>query len=108
MTERPARLPPVPGMIVAPVPMRISVIAPWRVSAIIVPVRSIIPARIVASRIVAVTIGAGVTPVYDAWGGSDDNGCRDTEANIDIDAGRSHLRLRKQCESQEGDYTTHA
>jgi hypothetical protein len=94
-------------MMLVPVPMGVSVIAPRIVSAIIVPVRSIITARVVAASIVAVTIGAVVTPVHDDWGGSDDHGCRDTEANIDIDAGLSHLRLRKQCECQEGDHTTH-
>lgn len=95
-------------MMVAPVPIGVSVIAPQIVSAIIMPVRSIITARVVAASIGAVTIGAGVTPVHDDWGGSDDNGCRDTEVDMDIDAGLSSLRLRKQCESQEGDHTTHA
>jgi len=91
MTGRPATLPAVPVMMMrAPVPMWVPVIAPRRVSPIIGPV----------------TIGAGVTPAHHDRGGSDDNGRRDTEA--DVDTGRSGLRLRKQYESQEWDHTPHA
>jgi hypothetical protein len=79
-------------MMLAPVPMRVLVIAP----------------RIVSPIIGSVTIVAGVTPVHDDRGGSDDHGGRDTEADMDIDAGLSPLRLRQQCESQERDHTTHA
>ncbi len=79
-------------MIVAPVPMGVPRIAP----------------RIVSPIIGSVTIVAVVTPVHYDRGGSDNDGCRDTEADMDIDTGLSPLRLREQCESQEGDHTTHA
>src|SRR5207253_2575349 len=79
-------------MMGAPVPMWVPVIAPRRVSPIIG----------------SVTIGAVVPPAHHDRGGSDDNGRWDTEADVDIDAGLSGLRLRKQDESQEGDRTPHA
>jgi len=80
-------------MMGAPVPMRVSVIAP----------------RIVAPIIGSVTIGAVVTPAHhNDRGGSDDHRRRDTEADIDVDAGVGRLRLRKQYESQEWDHTPHA
>jgi hypothetical protein len=95
-------------MMVAPVPLRIAVVAPRGVSPIIVAVRSIITARIVASRIVAVTIGAVVTPVHDDRCGCDDDGRRDAETDVDLDPSRSGLRGHKQYESQERNHTPHA
>ncbi len=92
---------------VAPVPMRTPVVAPRRVSPIIGSVRSIIAARGVASIIVAVRMGAVVSPAHHDRGGSDDHGRWDTEADVDIDAGAGRLRLRKQDESQEWDHTPH-
>jgi hypothetical protein len=94
-------------MMLAPVPMRVAVVAPRVVSPIIVAVRSIKTARIVASRIVAVTIGAVVTPVHDDRGGSNDDGCGDAETDVDLDPSLSGLRGHKQGQSQERNHTPH-
>ena len=84
MTGDPATLPAVPVvMMLAPVPMRVPGVAP----------------RVVASIIVAVRMGAVVSSMHYDRCGSDDDGRWDTEADVDIDAGLSGLRLRKQCES---------
>jgi hypothetical protein len=78
---------------VAPVPMRISVIAPGVVSPIIVWVRTV----------------AVVPPAHhDDRRGSDHDGRWDAKAYGDIDTGLGGLRLREQGESQEGDHTPHA
>jgi hypothetical protein len=37
--------------------------------------------------------------------GRNDDGCRDTEADIDVDTGLSGLRGHKQSKSQEREYT---
>jgi hypothetical protein len=82
-------------MMLAPVPMWVPGVAPRVVSSRIVTVRSRIATRVVASRIVAVRMGAVVSSMnYDRCG-SDDDGRWDTEADVDIDAGLSGLRLRK-------------
>jgi len=78
-------------MMAAPVPMRVPVVTP-----VIVSVRSVITPRRVASIIVAVRMGAVVSPAHHDRCGSDDNWRWDAEADVDIDAGISGLRLRKQ------------
>jgi len=65
-------------MMLAPVPMWVPGVAP----------------RVVASRIGAVRMGAVVSSMHYDRCGSDD-GRWDTEADVDIDAGLSGLRLRK-------------
>ena len=100
MIGYPATLPAVPVvMMLAPVPMWVPGVAPRVVASIIVTVRSIIAARVVASIIVAVRMGAVVSSMHYDRCGSDDDGRWDTEPDVDIDAGLSGLRLRKQCES---------
>ena len=86
-------------MMLAPVPMGVLGVAPRIVSSVIVAVRSVIAARIVASIIGSVMIVAGVTPVHHNRCGSDDNWRWNAEADVDIDAGLGGLRLRKQYES---------
>jgi len=80
-------------VMVAPVPMRIPVGAPRVVSPIVVSVRMV----------------AVVPPAhYRDRRGSDHAWRRDAKADGDIDAGLGGLGAREQCESQEGDHTTHA
>jgi hypothetical protein len=64
--------------------------------------------RVVASRIVTVRMGAVVSSMHHDRCGSDDNGRWDAEADVDLDAGLSGLRLRKQYESQKWDHTIQA
>ena len=85
-------------------PMRVPVVTP-----VIVAVRSVITPRRVSPIIVAVRMGAVVSPAYhDDRGRSDHQRRWDAEADVDIDASLSGLRLRQQCEAQERDHTTHA
>jgi hypothetical protein len=75
-------------MIVAPVPMRVAVVAP----------------RVVAPIIVA-TIVTVVAPAHDDHrGGSHHNRRRDAEAHGNA-VGMGRLRGREQGEPQEGDHT---
>src|SRR5436190_17207877 len=79
-------------VMMAPVPMGVPVVAPRVVSPIIVSVRMV----------------AVVPPTHhDHRRGSDHDGRRDAEADVDNNAGLSGLRLRKQGKSQKGDHTPH-
>ncbi len=74
-------------MMVAPVPMRVAVIAPMIISPMV----------------------AVVSPTYHNHGRrSDHDGRRDAETDGDVDASLGRLRLREQGESQQGDLTPHA
>jgi hypothetical protein len=95
-------------LMVAPVPMRVAVVAPRVVSPVRVAVRSVITPRIVAAIRVAVMPVMVVSPVDHDRCGRNDDGRRDTEADINVDTGLSGLRLRQQYESQKWDHTIHA
>jgi hypothetical protein len=106
-------LPAMPVMMmvmVAPVPMRIPVGAPW-VIVTVTPVSmgvAVRVARVVASIIMSMRMGAVVPPVHhDHRCGSDDDRCRDAKAHVDIDTSLGRLRLCKQGKSQEWDHTPH-
>jgi hypothetical protein len=92
-------------MMVAPVPMRVAVVAPRVVSPIIVAVRSVIAPRIVTSIRVVVRPVIVVAPAHDDRCGCDHDGRRDAETDVDLDPSLSGLRGHKQGKSQERDHT---
>jgi len=87
----------------APVPMRVSVIAPR-----IVVMGAPVPMRVsVGAPMVIAPMGAVVPPAHhDDGRGSNHDWRWDAEPDVDIDAGLGGLGLREQCESQEWDHTT--
>jgi len=104
VSGRPATLPTGPVMMmVAPVLMRVSVIAPRGVV-----MGAPVPMRVlVGAPMVIAPMGAVVpSPHHDDRRGSDHDGRWDAEADVNIDAGLGGLGLREQCESQEWDHTT--
>jgi hypothetical protein len=90
---------------VVPVPMRVPIVASRVVSPVIVAVRSVIAARVVASIIVSVMMVTVVAPTHHDRCGSEDDGRRDAEPDVDLDPGLSRLRGHKQGKSQEREYT---
>ena len=88
-------------MMVAPVPMRIPVVAP-RVVVTVTPVAmrgAIVPPRVVAPIIRSVIMVTVVAPAHhDDRRRSDHDGRWDAETDVDIDAGLSGRGWREQCE----------
>jgi hypothetical protein len=96
-------------MMVAPVSIRVAVVAPRGVAPIIVAVRSVIAPRIGAAIRMAVMMVPVMAPAHDDHrGGSNDNRRRDAETDVDLDPSLSGLRGHKQYESQERNHTPHA
>jgi hypothetical protein len=93
---------------VAPVPMRVAVVAPRVVAPIIVAVRSVIAPRIVAAIRVAAILVMVMPPAYHDRCGSNDNRRWDAETDVDLDPSLSGLRGHKQGQSQERNHTPHA
>jgi hypothetical protein len=90
---------------VAPVPIRVVVVAPRVVASIIVAVRSVIAPRIVAAIRVAAILVTVMPPAYYDRCGCDHDGRRGAETDVDLDPSRSGLRGHKQGKSQEREYT---